>query len=61
MKKQLLACTVFFGLLGILGACYVLSTGGHASPGYALIPMLICLICLQGYILRKKKDKDADG
>ena len=61
MKKQLLACTAFFGLLGILGACYVLSTGGHASPGYALIPMLICLVCLQGYILRKKKDKDADG
>ena len=61
MKKQLLACTAFFGLLGILVACYVLSTGGHASPGYALIPMLICLICLQGYILRKKKDKDADG
>jgi len=41
-----------------IGAGYVLYTGGEASPGYGLTPVLFCLTCSQGYIVLKKKDKD---
>lgn len=49
---------ILFGIIGFIGAGYVLYTGGKASPGYGLIPMLFCLTCSQGYIALKKKDKD---
>ena len=58
MKKLLFILMILFGIIGFIGAGYVLYTGGEASPGYGLIPMLFCLICSQGYIALKKKDKD---
>ena len=58
MKKLLFILMILFGIIGFIGAGYVLYTGGKASPGYGLIPMLFCLTCSQGYIALKKKDKD---
>lgn len=60
MKKALLVLTIVFGIIGFIGSGYVLYTGGQASPGYGLIPMLFCVSCSQGYIALKKKDKDKE-
>ena len=57
MEKCLLILMIVFGVIGFVGAGYVLYTGGQASPGYGLIPMLFCIICSQGYTALKKNDK----
>lgn len=57
MKKLLLILAMAFAVAGFAGAGYVLYTGGQASPGYGLIPLLFSLICQQGYICLKRKDK----
>lgn len=38
---------VVFGILTIFGAAYGIWTGGRAGSGYAVIPMLFCLIFSQ--------------
>ena len=54
MKKLLLIFAIAFGIMGILGAGYVIYTGGEANAGYGIIPMLFCVICAQGYRSLKK-------
>jgi len=49
---------ILFGLAGLIGAGYVLSSGGQSSPGYALIPMLFSIICSQGYTALRKKEQE---
>ena len=61
MKKVLFALMILFGIIGFVGAGYVIYTGGQASPGYGLIPMLFCITCSLGYIVLKKKDKEQKG
>ena len=49
MKYLLLTLGILFAGAGLSGAIYVLYTGGQASPGFGLIPLLFSLLCLQGY------------
>lgn len=56
MKKLLLITAIAFGIMGILGAGYVIYTGGEANPGYGIISMLFCIICVQGYRSLKNRD-----
>lgn len=57
MKKLLLIFAIAFGIMGILGAGYVIYTGGEANPGYGIIPALFCIISAQGY--RRLKNRDS--
>lgn len=56
MKKLLLIFAIAFGFIGFSGAGYVIYTGGEANPGYGIIPMLFCIICVQGYRSQKNRD-----
>ncbi|MBQ3556988.1 MAG: hypothetical protein IJA11_04250 [Oscillospiraceae bacterium] len=47
MKKLFFILATVFAITGFAGAGYVLYTGGQASPGLGLIPMLFALICIQ--------------
>lgn len=58
MKKLLFILMILFGIIGFIGAGYVIYTGGEASPGLGLIPMLFCICCSQGYTTLKKKEQD---
>lgn len=58
MKKALLVLSISFALLCFLGAGYVLYTHGRANGGYAVVPMLLGMICLQGYAALKKRDEE---
>ena len=49
MKKILLACSIIFNTLAIIGAGYVLSQNGTVNAGYAVVPMVIGLSCLSAY------------
>ena len=55
MKKLLFILMILLAILTFVGAGYVLYTGGQASPGYGVIPMLFCLICSSA--LREINDK----
>ena len=56
-NKVLFILMMIFGILTFVGAGYVLYTGGQASPGYGVIPMLFCLICSSSLRELKKKEK----
>ena len=43
LKKILFALEIIFVALTIAGAVYVMTSGGKASPGYAVIPMVLAL------------------
>ena len=58
MKKLLVITMTLFCILTFAGAGYVLYTRGEASPGYAVIPMLICLICSSSLQALKKKEQN---
>jgi len=45
--KKLKVLSIIFGVLTICGAIYVFYTGGRANAGYAVIPMMFCLIFQQ--------------
>lgn len=47
MKRLFFVLGLLFSLLGILGAGYVLYTGGQASPGGPLIAVLFSAVCFQ--------------
>lgn len=53
MKKLLFALALLFSVLGFAGAIYVLSTGGKASAGYAVVPMVLSLGFQQLWRLKK--------
>lgn len=45
--RVLKVLTVIFGILTICGAIYIFYTGGRANAGYAVIPMIFCLLFSQ--------------
>ena len=47
MKRSFFVLGLLFSFLGIIGAGYVLYTGGQASPGGPLIAMIFSLVFLQ--------------
>ncbi len=54
MKKLFLVLALIFSVLGFAGAIYVLSTGGEANAGYAVIPLVFSLIFQQALHQKKK-------
>lgn len=48
---------VIFGVLTICGAIYVFYTGGGANAGYAVVPMVFCLLFSQRARLMGLKNK----
>lgn len=55
MKTLLFICSIIFTVLTFIGAGYVLFNGGKVNAGYAIIPMLFGISCLQGYKTIKKQ------
>ncbi len=55
MRTTLLVLTIVFAVLTFAGAGYVLYTGGRASAGFAVIPMVFCLACSLGCRASRKK------
>lgn len=53
MKKIMLALSVLFIVLTFVGAGYVLYHAGGVNAGYAVIPMVLALVCIAFY--RKAK------
>ena len=53
MKKLFLFLALLFSVLGVAGAIYVLSTGGKAGAGCAVIPMVFSLIFQQAWRLKR--------
>ena len=49
MKKILLVLAIVFTILTFVGAGYVLMNKGTVSAGYAVIPMVIGLVCSNAY------------
>lgn len=49
MNSLLMILRFIFTILTFIGAGYVLFSGGKASPGYAVIPMLLTLIINAAY------------
>lgn len=58
MKKVLFILMSVFGVLTFAGAGYVLYTGGEASPGYGVIPMLFCMMCSSGLQAIQKRNQN---
>ena len=55
MIMLLLVLTFLFALLSCAGAAYVVRSGGELNAGYAVIPMLFMLVCLQGHLLLRRR------
>ena len=49
MNNLLMILRYIFAILTLIGAGYIFFTGGKASPGYAVIPMLLTLITNAAY------------
>lgn len=54
MKLFFQILALIFGLLTLLGAGFVLLSGGQQSAGFAVVPMVLCLAFLSLY--RNMKD-----
>ena len=57
MKKLLMFFTIFFFILTLVGAFYVLTSDGSLNAGFAIIPLVFCLACLNGYRTDEKIEK----
>jgi hypothetical protein len=55
MKKLLLLLSIIFTFLTLAGAIFVLTSGGTASAGYAVVPFAIALPSFAGYVSYKKR------
>ena len=53
MKKAALILSIIFIILTFVGAGYVLYNGGKINAGYAIIPMVVALVCIAFYRNRK--------
>lgn len=53
MKKIMFTLSVLFVVLTFVGAGYVLYNAGSVNAGYAVIPMVLALVCIAFY--RKSK------
>lgn len=49
ITKALLVLSIIFTIMTFAGAIYVLQSHGREYAGYAVIPMLISLVCIIGY------------
>lgn len=49
MKRFLFILSLVFTVLTFVGAGYVLYTDGQANAGYAVIPLVVALVCISGY------------
>ena len=54
MKNLFLILTIAFVILTFVGGGYVIATG--AGAGYAVIPMVLALLCLQACKAVQKKE-----
>lgn len=58
LKKLFLILTISFAVICFAGAVYVILSDGQASAGYAVIPMLLALVCSLCYrVLKNKGDR----
>lgn len=55
MKKVCFVLWLFFSLLTMAGAIYVLWNGGRVSAGHAVVPMVLAVVSMTFY--RGIKDK----
>ena len=53
MKKVALLLSIIFLILTLMGAAYVLYSGGAVNAGYAVIPMVFALASISFYRSRK--------
>ena len=53
MKKIMFTMSLLFLVLTFVGARYVLYKAGSVNAGYAVIPMVLALVCIAFY--RKAK------
>ena len=53
LKKIMLALSMLFIVLTLVGAGYVIYNAGGVNAGYAVIPMAFALVCIAFY--RKAK------
>lgn len=56
-KNVLFVLTILFSVLCIVGGGYVILHDGRGNAGYAVIPMLFALVCMQGYRMIGKNEK----
>lgn len=58
LKKLFLILTISFAVICFAGAGYVILSDGQASAGYAVVPMLLTLVCSLCYrVLKNKGDR----
>ena len=55
ITKTFLVLSIIFTTLTFAGAIYVLQFRGRVNAGYAVIPMLISLVCIMGYKICKNR------
>ena len=55
MKKILLGLSILFTILTFVSAIYVLKSGGEGNAGYAVIPMIFTIACIN--FLNNKTNK----
>lgn len=58
MKKLLFILSTIFAILTFVGAGFVLASKGNLNAGYAVIPCVWTLVCSNGLIIRKNKEKN---
>lgn len=58
MKKLLLILSIIFVILTFVGAIYVLINKGTVNAGYAVVPMVMALVCSSSYKTFKNKEND---
>ena len=61
MKKLIFLLFIVFIVLTFVGAFYVLSNRGMVNAGYAVIPMVLSIACLNIYNTLKNKWKAKNG
>ena len=57
VMKVLKVFTIIFAILTLFGAIYVIYSKGHSNAGYAVVPMLFCLLFSNWDRLISKKHK----
>ncbi len=49
MKKLFLILSILFAVLTFIGAAYVLLNQGQVSAGFAVVPLVLELVCVSLY------------
>ncbi len=60
MKKIHFYLGIFFGILSIIGAVFVIANGGEKSPGYTMVPMIFSIAFMSDYkrSVKNKTEKE---